>query len=152
MILPPDDGCRNKLSRKSRAKAVARGQGKKTRKQRNRKQKPQPAANNSKKPEETPKMARRGGLPIATAAGIDQLEQVNWNAAGIDLGATVHFVAVPPGRDPETHVRCFQTFTADLQALADCLEQCGIETVAMESTGIYWIPLYDLLEQRSPMR
>jgi hypothetical protein len=146
MILPPDDGCRNKLSRKSRAKAMARGQGKK--KQKPRKQKPQPASNKSQKPEEAPKVAPRGGLPVAAAAGLDQLEQVNRNAAGIDLGADVHFVAVPPGRDPETHVRCFSTFTADLVALADWLKQCGIETVAMESTGIYWIPLYDLLEQR----
>ena len=146
MILPPEDACRNKLSRKSRAKAMARGQGKK--KQKPRKQKPQPASNKSQEPEEAPKTASRGGLPVAASASLDQLEQVNRNAAGIDLGADVHFVAVPPGRDPETHVRCFGTFTADLVALADWLEQCGIETVAMESTGIYWIPLYDLLEQR----
>ena len=73
---------------------------------------------------------------------------MNRNAAGIDLGATVHYVAVPPGRDPEGDVRYFETFTADLQAIADWLERCGVETVAMESTGVYWIPLYDLLEQR----
>ena len=136
MILPPEDSCRNKLSRKSRAKAMARAQGKKKKQKRKQKQQQQPASNKSQKLEEAPKMAPRGGLPIATAAGLDQLEQVNRNAAGIDLGATVHFVAVPPGRDPETHVRCFETFTADLQALADWLEQCGIETVAMESTGV----------------
>ena len=45
-------------------------------------------------------------------------------------------------------VRCFETFTADLEAIADWLERCGVETVAMESTGVYWIPLYELLEQR----
>jgi hypothetical protein len=55
---------------------------------------------------------------------------------------------VPPGRDPETDVRCFETFTADLEALADWLTRCGVDTVAMESTGVYWIPLYELLEQR----
>jgi transposase len=142
MILSPEDICRNKLSRKSRAKAMARAQAKK------KKQKQKPASKKSQKQAEAPKTARRGGLPISTAAGLDQLAQVNPNAAGIDLGATVHFVAVPPGRDPEAHVRCFETFTADLQALADWLEQCGITTVAMESTGIYWIPLYDLLEER----
>ena len=60
----------------------------------------------------------------------------------------MHYVAVPPGRDPDGDVRCFETFTADLQGIADWLERCGIQTVAMESTGVYWIPLYDLLEQR----
>ena len=71
---------------------------------------------------------------------LDQLEQVNRNAAGIDLAATVHSVAVPPGRDPEGDVRCFETFTADLEAIADWLTRCGVDTVAMESTGVYWIP------------
>ena len=144
MILPPEDGCRNNLSRKSRLKAAEQAWGKPASK---RKQKPQSQPRTSRR-NRTGEGPRRGGLPIAAAAALDQLEQVNRNAAGIDLGATLHFVAVPPGRDPETHVRCFGTFTADLEALADWLTQCGIETVAMESTGIYWIPLYDLLEQR----
>ena len=69
------------------------------------------------------------------------------NAAGIDIGATEIFVAVPADRDPQ-HVRCFPTFTQDLYALADWLTQCGIETVAMESTGVYWIPLFQILEER----
>ncbi|HEY5866116.1 MAG TPA: IS110 family transposase [Candidatus Tectomicrobia bacterium] len=72
---------------------------------------------------------------------------VHPHAAGIDCGATAHFVAVPNDRDPQP-VRSFGTCTADLQALADWLEQCGIETVAMESTGVYWIPLFELLEAR----
>ncbi len=76
-----------------------------------------------------------------------QLQQVNLNAAGIDIGATSHFVAVPAGRDTVS-VREFATFTADLHALADWLEQCGVDTVVMESTGVYWIPLFELLEQR----
>jgi transposase len=59
------------------------------------------------------------------------------NAAGIDIGATQIFVAVPGNRDCEP-VRCFQTFTVDLQNLADWLQQCGIATVAMESTGVYF--------------
>jgi transposase len=69
------------------------------------------------------------------------------NAAGIDLGAREMFVAVPPGRD-ESPVRVFTTFTDDLERLADWLVQCGVTTVAMESTGVYWIPLYDILEHR----
>ena len=65
---------------------------------------------------------------------------VEANAAGIDIGATQIFVAVPADRDVES-IRCFDTFTADLERLADWLEQCQIRTVAMESTGVYWIPL-----------
>jgi transposase len=68
-------------------------------------------------------------------------------AAGIDIGSGSHFVAVPEGCD-ERCVREFAAFTSDLNELADWLEKCGIETVAMESTGVYWIPLYELLESR----
>src|SRR5713101_2997999 len=69
------------------------------------------------------------------------------NAAGIDIGSASHFVAVPPDRDNEP-VREFRSFTVDLNAIADWLEACGIDTVAMESTGVYWIPLFELLESR----
>jgi transposase len=75
-----------------------------------------------------------------------QLQHLNLNAAAIDLGATSHFVAVPEGRDTVS-VREFGTFTADLHRLADWLEQCGVDTVVMESTGVYWIPVFELLEQ-----
>jgi len=75
------------------------------------------------------------------------LAHINKMAAGIDIGSKSHFVAVPEGTTEEC-VREFQSFTSDLHALADWLEQCGIETVAMESTGVYWIPLYELLESR----
>jgi len=78
---------------------------------------------------------------------LDALEQINENAAGIDVGAEEIFVAVPKGRDEES-VRSFLTFTIDLRRLADWLEACGIETVAMESTGVYWIPLYEILEEQ----
>jgi hypothetical protein len=74
---------------------------------------------------------------------------VNLHAAGIDVGAAHHFVAVPEGRDPDGHdVREFATFTADLCALANWLTVCAIRTVAMESTGVYWIPLFELLSGR----
>jgi transposase len=75
------------------------------------------------------------------------LESINLNAAGIDIGSRSHFVAVPPDRDPQP-VQEFPAFTADLGRLADWLERCGITTVAMESTGVYWIPLFELLESR----
>ena len=71
----------------------------------------------------------------------------NPNAAGIDVGAREIFVAMPPGRDEEP-VRVFSTFTEDLERMADWLVGRGITTVAMESTGVYWIPLYEILEQR----
>jgi transposase len=69
------------------------------------------------------------------------------NAAGIDVGSTEMFVAVPVDRDPKP-VRRFSTFTNDLIRLADWLKQCGITSVAMESTGVFWIPLFQLLEDR----
>jgi transposase len=69
------------------------------------------------------------------------------NAAGIDVGAREIFVAVPPDRDDDP-VRVFETFTEDLQQMADWLLSCGVTTVALESTGVYWIPLYDVLEAR----
>jgi transposase len=75
------------------------------------------------------------------------LERIQPDAAGIDCGQNSHFVAVPPERDPQP-VREFRTFTADLHRLADWLIQCAVKTVAMESTGVYWIPLYEILEQR----
>ena len=75
------------------------------------------------------------------------LERIQPDAAGIDCGATSHYVAVPRDRAPRP-VREFRTFTADLQRLADWLMECGIKTVAMESTGVYWIPIFEILEER----
>src|SRR3984893_15412419 len=69
------------------------------------------------------------------------------DAAGIDIGARSIHVAVDPDRDPRP-VREFQTFTQDLYALADWLQACGVRTVAMESTGVFWIPLFQILEAR----
>jgi transposase len=75
------------------------------------------------------------------------LPSLNADAAGIDIGATFHVVAVPPGRAEES-VRSFGSFTGDLHALGDWLQELGITTVAMESTGVYWIPVFELLEAR----
>ena len=78
---------------------------------------------------------------------VASLPVIEPNAAGIDVGATQIFVAVPVDRDTEP-VRCFPTFTVDLERLADWLQKCQIRTVAMESTGVYWIPLFQILEKR----
>jgi transposase len=81
------------------------------------------------------------------ASGPSLLERINLNAAGIDCGSEEHYVAVPADRDAGP-VRAFKTFTTDLHRLADWLTACGVTTVAMESTGVYWIPLYEILEAR----
>lgn len=73
------------------------------------------------------------------------LEEINLNAAGIDIGGGSHYVAIPEGRDIDC-VREFAGFTPDLIKLVAWLKQCKIETVAMESTGVYWTPLYEMLE------
>jgi transposase len=75
------------------------------------------------------------------------LEVVHPHAAGIDVGNSAHYVAVRPDRDPEP-VRRFECFTADLHRMADWLQSCGVKTVAMQSTGVYWIPLYEILDER----
>jgi transposase len=75
------------------------------------------------------------------------LEVVHPHAAGIDVGNSAHYVAVRPDRDPEP-VRRFECFTADLHHLADWLKSCGVKTVVMQSTGVYWIPWYEVLEDR----
>ncbi|MCY4641247.1 MAG: IS110 family transposase [Gammaproteobacteria bacterium] len=75
------------------------------------------------------------------------LEKINLFAAGIDIGSESHFVAVPEELD-EQPVRSFGCFTAELEAMADWLVQIGITTVVMESTGIYWIPAFEILESR----
>jgi transposase len=75
------------------------------------------------------------------------LQHINPHAAGIDVGGRSHFVAVPEG-SCEQPVREFSSFTDDLHRMADWLLACGVSTVAMESTGIYWIPVFEILESR----
>ena len=76
-----------------------------------------------------------------------QLEPINTNAAGIDIGSQTHWVCVPADR-AEENVKSFGSFTTDLYALADWLQECKIKSVAMESTGVYWIALFQILETR----
>jgi len=94
----------------------------------------------------SPKSKQMQGVE-PTIVKLDSLKQLNLNAAGLDIGATEIWACVPEERD-EQPVRPFATFTVDLYALADWLQACGIETVAMESTGVYWIPIYEILEER----
>ena len=75
------------------------------------------------------------------------LERLHPHAAGIDCGAAEHFVAVPPDRDT-TPVRSFATFTGDLHRLAEWLTACRVTHVAMEATGVYWIPVFEILDAR----
>ena len=84
------------------------------------------------------------GKSGAEPAGLSQL---NLNAADIDVGASSHFVAVPADR-AEQPVQEVEAFTADLYRLADWLAECRVEAVVMESTGVYWIPLFGVLEER----
>jgi transposase len=87
---------------------------------------------------------RRLGKPRVSPSVLDR---INPHAAGIDCGAAEHYVAVPSDRSPSP-VQSFQTFTTDLVRLADWLVACGVTSVAMEATGVYWIPIYDILEAR----
>lgn len=81
------------------------------------------------------------------AVNLDSLKQLNLNAAGLDIGSEEIWACVPEDRAEEA-VRVFPSFTPDLYALADWLAGCGVETVAMESTGVYWIPIYEILEEK----
>jgi transposase len=92
-----------------------------------------------------PHKRQRSGTPRRVTPSV--LERINPDVAGIDCGATEHYVSVPPDRDPQP-VQSFPTFTADLERLADWLTACRIKSVAMEATGVYWIPVYELLEAR----
>ena len=87
---------------------------------------------------------KRGCHP---ASGVRKgLRRMHPNAAGIDIGSRIHYVAVPPDREAAP-VRRFGCLTPDLHEMAQWLKACGVETVAMESTGVYWIPVAQVLEQ-----
>ena len=90
---------------------------------------------------------RRSQKRRRSAGKVEPLNTLEPNAAGIDIGSSSHFVAVPSDRDDKP-VREFSAFTSGLHALADWLQTCKVTTVAMESTGVYCISLYDLLQER----
>ena len=99
-------------------------------------------------PSKSQRMNRKQRRELARKIQADDvnLEVVHPDAAGIDIGNECHYVAVPSKRDSEQPVRRFGCVTAELQALAEWLKQCGIRTGALQSTGVYWIPVYDILE------
>lgn len=82
----------------------------------------------------------------AKSGGKDALSMVNPGAAGIDIGSTMHMAAINPNVD-NNPVREFGTFTGDLHEMARWFKECGVTSVAMESTGVYWIPAYEVLEE-----
>src|SRR3954471_8346236 len=86
-------------------------------------------------------------MPKKTTGGRPELKAVNVGAAAIDIGSKTHMAAVNPAC-ADVPVRSFGTFTQDLQDLADWFKACGVTNVAMDSTGVYWIPVYEILEQR----
>ena len=77
------------------------------------------------------------------------LRVIQPNVAGIDLGSREHYVCCPPTPEGEPNVQHFGTTTPELHRLADWLKEQGVKSVAMESTGVYWIPIYEILESRS---
>jgi transposase len=89
----------------------------------------------------TPPTAKSRDIPVS-------LTVVHPHAAGIDVHSDMHMVCVPPECAPDGNVCQFAANTCDLIAIADWLQHCGVTTVAMESTGVYWIPLCELLESR----
>src|SRR5262245_16956722 len=84
--------------------------------------------------------------PTHTQRQLEEVMSVHPNAAGLDIGSAEIVLAVPPDRDLQP-VRLFETFTPDLHGLVTWLVACSIDTLAMESTGVFWIPIYVLLEQ-----
>ncbi len=99
------------------------------------------------KPKEPTNKPRVRSLPVPVPASSAPLSVVNPDAAGVDVHSDMHMVCVPADRDVDP-VRQFGANTADLQEIAVWLKKCGVKTVALESTGIYWIPLFELLESQ----
>src|SRR4051794_31582161 len=91
-----------------------------------------------------PGMKRRKNTKLES---VREAPLVRDDAGGIDIGTEAIYVAVAPSKS-ETPVRCFGSVTAELNRIANWLLDCGVRTVAMESTGVYWIPLYQVLESR----
>jgi transposase len=92
-------------------------------------------------------MRQKSKKVIKKKIRLNSLKQINLNAAGLDIGDEEIYACVPEESTAE-NVRCFKTFTVDLKELADWLGECGVTTVALESTGVYWIPIYEILAAR----
>ena len=92
-----------------------------------------------------PNPSRKRSLPVPVPVSAAALDVINPDAAGIDVHSDMHMVCVPADRDANP-VRQFGANTADLQEIVTWLKECHVTTVALESTGVYWIPLFELLE------
>jgi transposase len=106
---------------------------------------PEPKKRAKRKKSTKPRESRDRSVPIPIPASQAALHVINPDAAGIDVHSNMHVVCVPADRDPNP-IRQFGANTADLHAIVAWLKKCGVKTVAVESTGVYWIPLYELLE------
>ena len=93
------------------------------------------------------KQKKTDSRPRKGRAGGKKLKRINRNAAGVDIGSREHYVCVPE-ECCDQQVRSFGCFTSDLLRMAEWLEECGVETIVMESTGVYWIPVYQVLEDQ----
>jgi len=100
----------------------------------------------STRPTRKKQKEKRQEKKIEKSADSSSFDQINLHAAGIDIGSKSHFVAVRT-LTGEMSIKEFDSFTSDLYELSKHLKEHKITTVAMESTGVYWIPLYDLLEE-----
>lgn len=88
----------------------------------------------------------KAGRHTRKRVSVEALPLLRPNAAGIDVGSEEHYVSVPPDRDPQP-VRRFGCYTSELRRMAEWLKACRIETVAMEATGVYWVPVFEMLEE-----
>jgi hypothetical protein len=86
-------------------------------------------------------------MPKQKAGGRADLRPASASAAAIDIGSRMHMAAVNPDSTDDP-VRAFGTFTRDLHSMADWFKACGVTSIAMESTGVYWIPAYEVLERK----
>lgn len=93
-----------------------------------------------------PRKKVKAKTKVKTTEAVETLAIINPNAAAIDIGSEQHLVAVPPGRDTES-VRTFGSFTADIHEMGRWFKACGVTSVVMEATGVYWIPAFQILEQ-----
>jgi transposase len=107
---------------------------------------PDPAINSSRENYLSKRRGKAKRVQKASNPELENLPILNRDAAAIDIGSEQHWVAVPPGRDTES-VRSFGAFTIDRHAMAGWLKQCGIKSVVMESTGVYWMVPFQILEQ-----
>ena len=121
-----------------------------TKEERERMKEPKPPSKNEikkAKRAEKKELRKTRGKNKNKKGKVESLKRIQEDAAGLDIGISEIWACVPEDRD-DPNVRSFKTFTADLCKLAEWLEECSVKTVAMESTGVYWIPIFEILDER----